>query len=115
MSSTEYTDLVHRLERVERQNRHLRFAGVLLFMILGAFAVMGVSLGERVLNADAFTLTGPKGEPRAMLGMAPEEPMFILYDPAGNARLWMGVVDNTPGIVLFDEAGTAIWKAPASE
>ena len=115
MTPEEYAVLVERLERVERSNRRLRLMAVLLFMILSAAVLMGASLGERVVNADAFTLTGPRGEPRAMLGMTPEEPMFILYDPAGNARLWMGVVDDAPGIVLFDAAGNAVWKAPASE
>jgi hypothetical protein len=103
-----------RLARLERENRRFKLAALLVLVALGAVFVMGVSLGERVVNADAYTLTGPRGEPRAMLGLAPDEPMLVMYDPQGNARVWLGVVDNVPGIVLLNEKGEAVWKAPPS-
>ncbi len=110
--SSEYRALYERVDRLERENRRFRIAVIVGLLLIGALGVMGVGLGERVYHANAYTLTGPQGQPRAMLAMGPDEPMFVMYDPDGNARMWLGVVDNIPGIVLFDEKGNPVWKAP---
>jgi hypothetical protein len=110
--SSDLARLEARIEKLERENQRLKLLGVLAAALLGALVWMGVSLGENVVNADAYTLTGPKGEPRAMLAMAPDEPTLMLYDNEGRVRMWLGMLDNAPGLVFFDENGENVWKAP---
>jgi len=112
MSSSDVARLEARIERLERQNRRLKVGGLVAAAVLGALVWMGVSLGENIMNADAYTLVGPKGEPRAMLALAPDEPTLMMYDPQGRVRMWLGMLDDTPGMVIFDEKGETVWKAP---
>ena len=75
--------VVERLEKVEAQNRRLKWAGVLVVVVVCAVVLMGqASPKKRVVEAERF----------------------ILRDAGGNMRAWLGVdAKNWVGLSLFDK------------
>jgi hypothetical protein len=104
--------VVDRLEKVEKQNRRLKVMGVILIAVVGVLVLTGVTFDDPVIGAEAFTLVGEKGEPRAVFAMVNSEPTLAFFDNAGRVRAGVSVVNNSPQIALYDETGTAIWTAP---
>ena len=52
--------LMHRLDRLERENRRLKFAGAAMLLGLAAVGLMGQTLGKSV-EAQEFILVDPTG------------------------------------------------------
>lgn len=128
--------LVQRLERLERENRGLKGAGLLVLIALLSVAVMGQSplTGPPLIEAQAFYVRDAAGKVRVMLGAdglsildanaAPRVRLssstsegaavagLSVLDGAGKQRSFLGMQADTPALSLRDRDGAVIWKAP---
>jgi hypothetical protein len=95
-----------RLEKLERQNRRMKLAGLGAMVIAGAFVLMGQASGPRTppeVRAKSFVLVDANGETRARLYMSAsgKGPELDLLDAKGNERLTL----DGPGLTLYDVNG----------
>jgi hypothetical protein len=82
------TELVRRLERLERENRRLRLAGMAAFCVAAALALMGVARPvPQVLTAEKFNLVNAAGQELAHLGMGKRGPELALYNSDGEPQV----------------------------
>ena len=127
--------LVARLEQVERENRRLRRAGVMIVLLAVAGLLMGqASPPRRTVEAERFLVRDSQGRIRAELGVFEKGVTRLrLLDTVGNARAILAVTEEglpalalldrgqarlmvtadhegTAGITLFDQAGK-MWVA----
>ena len=80
----ELSTIVTRLERVERENRWLKLAGVVLLLGAGALVLMGQAQASRTVEAQRFILRDQEGKIIAELTMdARNSPSLAFYDGAG--------------------------------
>jgi hypothetical protein len=99
-----------RLEKLERQNRRMKLAGLGAVVIAGAFVLMGQASGPRTLpevRAKSFVLVDANGETRARLYMSapPERPELDLLDAKGNPRVVLDASGTSGGLDLLDAKG----------
>jgi len=113
MNETTMETLARRLDRMERENRRIRQAGVVAVAVIVAVGLMGHVAGEKVVEAEWFVLLDSSGQPRAVLAVAKGGSGLYLYDNKGKLRAGLvgGVADET-GLSLYDKAGKVIWSAP---
>jgi hypothetical protein len=88
---SELAAVVARLEKVERQNRRLRGAGIAVLVL----AVAGLLMGQAMPKARIVEAEG-----------------FVLKDGAGKVRAELVVDKDGPVLRLSDENGKTIWSAP---
>jgi hypothetical protein len=102
-----------RLDRLERENRRLKRAGVVVLALIGAVVLMGHVVGEKVIEAERFVLLDSSGQPRAVLAVAKSGSGLYLYDEKGKLRAGLvgGTADGT-GLRVYDQKGKLAWKAP---
>jgi hypothetical protein len=87
----ELAAVVARLEKVERQNRRLRGAGIAVLMLAVAGLLMGQALPKaRIVEAEGF----------------------VLKDGAGKVRAELVVDKDGPGLELYGKNGKTIWPQP---
>jgi hypothetical protein len=116
--TNEHGAIEERLEKLERQNRRMKLAGLGAVVIAGAFVLMGqasgpgsdwktVSGGPPEVRAKSFVLVDANGETRARLYMsAPAKgPELDLLDAKGNPRVELAVTSNGPALQLNDASG----------
>jgi hypothetical protein len=101
-----------RLTRLEKENRCLKAAGLVLLVLAGVFVVSGLSVQEPVIGAEAFTLVDKEGSLRAVFAMINGEPTLAMFDSGGGMRAGLSVVENLPRLILYGEDGNAVWTAP---
>ena len=95
------------LEKLERQNRRLKRAGLLALTAVGALLLMGQATPKsRTIEAEKFVLKDSAGKTRAVLSMILDEPGLAIYDEKGIKRADLFVTPNGPGLALYNEAGT---------
>jgi hypothetical protein len=104
--------VVERLGKLERENRRLKGLGFILLAVVGGLLLMGLTIDDPVIGAEAFTLLDEGGEPRAVFAMVNGEPTLAFFDNGGRVRAGVSVVNNSPQIVLYDPEGKPIWSAP---
>ena len=127
--------VVARLEKVERQNRRLKTAGIAVLVLAAAGLLMGQAMPKaRTVEAEGFVLKDERGEVRAKLAMDKGRPMLALSDEHGMPRvgllvdkdgpmLGMGdeygmprvelsVSKEGPRLILADDNGKTIWRQP---
>ncbi len=81
--------LARRLDRVERENRRLKRAGVLALTVIAAMVLMG----------QAASKLAPPGKPGKIVGAE----QFIVHDARGGFRAELGTLPNeTVRLVLYD-------------
>jgi hypothetical protein len=102
--------ILERLEKLERQNRRMKLAGLGAMVIAGAFVLMGQASGPRTppeVRAKSFVLVDAKGETRARLYMSASAkgPELTLLDANGNARAEMDAFSDSPELALSDAKG----------
>ena len=105
--------LAQRLDKVERENRWLKQAGVVALALIAALVLMGHVVGEKVIEAERFVLIDSSGDTRAVLAVPEGGSGLYLYDKKGKMRAGLvgGVADET-GLSFYDRAGRVIWSAP---
>ena len=107
--ASELTAVVARLEKVERQNRRLRRAGIAVLVLAAAGLLMGQATPKaRIVEAEGFFLKDEKGNIRALLGVNKvgpglEGPGLGLFDEKGKLRALLAVGKEGPGLALFDK------------
>ena len=103
--------LARRLDRVERENRWLKQAGVVALAVIAAVVLMGqVTQESRIVEAEKFVLKDENGITRGVFGLTLLDigiPVLALYDSDGNRRAVLGLSGaDTPSLILSDETGT---------
>ncbi len=101
--------LARRLDRVERENRRLKQAGVVALAVIAAVVLMGQATESKVakvIEAERFVLLDPSGEIRAVLIQTKGGSSLHLYDEKGKLRVGLvsGAADET-GLSLYDADG----------
>ncbi|HEX9879557.1 MAG TPA: hypothetical protein VGB25_05135 [Candidatus Binatia bacterium] len=94
MSQQMIDGVARRLERLERANRNLKSAVLLLCAGLAAVVVMGQAEPKKIpkeLDAENFILRAPNGAERGRIGTSPEgNPYMVLLDANGRPRVALG-------------------------
>ena len=99
--------LGQRLDRVERENRWLKQAGVVALAVIGAVALMGQATPSKVVEvveAQRFILRDLKGINRGGLQVMDDgRPILHLADENGLTRAELVVLsNNTPALYFYD-------------
>jgi hypothetical protein len=98
--------VLERLQNLEKQNRSLKRAFGLVFVVLASFAVMGMAAKRRSVQANEFILRDSNGITRAALRMGSTGPRLLFYDENGKAaRVLLGVLGSGPALGLYDKNG----------
>jgi hypothetical protein len=112
-TTTQQSDQLAVLGRLERLERHNRWMGACLapvFVLAGAVVLMAGQPQAKTGKPEKIVLRDDKGKERAWLGMANAGPVLRFRDESGKERLWLGLAKNTPGLVLYDEQGKRLWR-----
>ena len=76
--------VVARLDKMERQNRRLKLAGLVLLVLAAAGLLMGQALPKRIIEAEKFLVKDRQGKVRAKLEVGEHDtPSLFLYDKEG--------------------------------
>jgi hypothetical protein len=108
--TTQTSDLaavVTRLEKVERQNRRLKFAGLTVLLLAAGGLLMGQTLPKsRTVEAEEFALRDGDGTRLARLGLVDGLPVLTLFDRTGTTRIRLQVGGlNRTEFTLAGETG----------
>ncbi len=116
--------LERRLDRVERENRWLKRAGVIALAVIAAVVLMGQGMRKtpppgkpgKIVGAEQFIVHDARGGVRAELGTLPNGTVrLVLYDRGnpGQTRVILSAGPVTsPALSFSDKAGNVIWSAP---
>ncbi len=100
--------LARRLDRVERENRWLKRAGVVAVAVIAAVGLMGQATGSKVakvIEAEKFVLRDTRGKVRGKLEMHKDGVGLILADEDERPRIMALVAPQLVSLSLLDEAG----------
>ena len=101
-------NLEERVNRLERQNRRLKMAGLIALLALLSVVLMGqAETVPDVIKAKNFVLLDDKGTVRGGMGVTSHGSLIQLYDPKGTARATLGSQNGPAGtaLTLYDEKG----------
>jgi hypothetical protein len=112
MAAQDAQGLEARLAVVERQNRRLKWGGIVVLALAAMVWLMGANHGTRTVEAERFVLRDEAGEIRAQIGMSAAGPNLWLYDVGGRYRVRVGVDREGPLILLCNQMGRTMWAAP---
>jgi hypothetical protein len=109
--------LARRLDRLEREDRRLKLAGVVALAVIAAVMLMGqAGKPGKIVGAEQFIVHDARGGVRAELGTLPNGTVrLVLYDRGnpGETRVILSAGPETsPGLSFSDKAGKVIWSAP---
>jgi len=94
MNQQRTDSLERRLIRLERQNRNLKHAVVLVVVGMAAVIMMGQAQPNKIakkIEAENFILRDPNGAERGRLGVAPNgHPFFVLLNKSGKPSVSLG-------------------------
>lgn len=106
MTDLTLESLADRLARLERQNRRLAAAAVLLVAVLAAAVCMGQVRAPNVVEAESFVVRDAAGKARAALFLGEEGPALALSDQNGKLRAALRVDNNgLASLAIFDDKG----------
>jgi hypothetical protein len=108
MSEHAADDLTARVERLEQQNRRLRFGGLAALAVVVGLILIGWAAGQRVsreIRAQEFMVVDKAGVPRALLGVHNGEPGLVLFDAARRARAAFNIGPEGASLILIDAHG----------
>jgi hypothetical protein len=98
-TENDFSDLVERVRKLERQNRRWKIASFLLLFVVGSSLATGLVAQERI-------------EPPLMRAKTVEAHSFLLKDSDGNIRGQMNMKADRPNFELYDKSGRVVWSAP---
>ena len=131
--------LSRRLGRLERENRRLKVAGLMVLTLLGSLVVMGQARPPATVHAQEFVIVDKAGKQLGRIGVGDDglpiltmrgkddtiRVLVSVYDdgtalmslgalPLGSiSRLAIGTDENgDPALVMRDAGGNITWKAP---
>ena len=102
------TELIHRLERLERSHRRLKgFALVALVLTTALATIYATAPVPEKITAHAFDVVDSTGKVRVLMTVDAAMPAIRLYDVDGKPKIQMVVApyDGLPLIVLSDAQG----------
>jgi hypothetical protein len=113
MGEPERNAINQRLERLEKQNRHLKTLGVILILVVMAVTLTrasdprtsGRSLGSvsDEVKAHKFVLVDPKGQERAILFAGAQGPQLVMSSASGKELLRLAGFDAIgPSLLFYD-------------
>ncbi len=95
--------IVKRLDRLERQNRRMKQAGILLLVIVSAVLLIDLAAPKsRIVEAEKFVLRDSAGKPRGGLTVTEEGSALELYDTNQKLRVALGIPSGMPNLTLND-------------
>ena len=97
-------DLGQRVEKLEKANRRLKLAGVLVLTLVGCLLLLGVASPKRTVEAETFVIRDANGKPRAVLGMTAGGPALLFIDANGKQRMTLGTPAGEEPVLLFLDA-----------
>ncbi|HUT75989.1 MAG TPA: hypothetical protein VM221_14275 [Armatimonadota bacterium] len=106
MNDAGFANVIGRLERLERQNRRLRWGGVAVAALLGGLLVMGAT-SPPIVEAERFVVRDAEGTVRAVLGVPDEGlsktlkldqrgALLALYNTHGKVRTVLSIGPEGP-------------------
>ena len=102
--------LVKRLNRLERENRRLKRAGVIALAVMTAVVLMGKATAgkvAKVVEAEGFVLRDARGTVRARLEtLSFGKVQLVLFDKDEKPQSILGVGSDGPGLILGGKEGT---------
>ena len=105
-----------RLEKLERQNRRLKYAGAAALLLVSAVLLMGQAAPvPETIEARTFIVLDAHGTPRAILTAAESGGGLSLHDPDGNVRALLISSEEGTVLTLFDADGTERVMLEATE
>lgn len=98
-------DVVRRLERLERENKHLRRAGVAALTLTGVALLASATTVCKTVWAERFVLKDPSNRERAVLTAYETggTPKLSLLDQNGKEALTFGVAED--GVAFLELPG----------
>src|SRR5215831_872034 len=105
METENLSRLTQRLEKLERQNRRFKIAGLVVLLFAGSFVLMGVRSLD-VIQGEKFVLVNSSGQTMATLGAdSSGRPGLSILDPVtGKERGWFGMWGTGEvGLGFFDK------------
>jgi hypothetical protein len=114
--SSELSQLVDRITKLEKQNRLFKRGGLLFAMVAVCATLLAAQErpGVRTLEAERILLKDVKGRVRADLGLDKNGVRLVLNDENEKVRLNAAVFNEGPGIALFDENGAVRYTVSQS-
>ena len=89
--------VIGRLEKVERQNRRLKYAGLAVLVLGGAAVLMGQAAPKpKSGDRQKIVLRGPGGKRQMILSATALGPSLVLRDMAGLPRAQLSVNGGVP-------------------
>lgn len=131
--------LAHRLGRLERENRRLKLAGLLVLTLFASVFLMGQARPPTTIEAQEFVIVDTSGKSLGRLGVGDDglpiltmrgtddtiRVLVSVYDdgsaimslgalPLGSiSRLAIGTDEHgNPALVMRDANGGVVWRAP---
>ena len=92
--ASDWQAVMGRLEKLERQNRHMKQMGVVVLILVAAVLLMGQASPPRTVEANEFILRDGNGRVRGRLAMTPDGPHFALIDMFENEVVAFNVIDD---------------------
>jgi len=100
----DWTAVVERLEKLERQNRRLKQAGAVALIIAAAVLLMGQVSQNRTVEANEFVLKNSNGDVRGRWFMLDDDwPQLRLFDGNGKRRVSLDVIPFGPQLIFHDQ------------
>jgi hypothetical protein len=98
----ELQDILKRVDRLEAQNRRLKWGGISLLAVLSAFILMGQSAPTpRVIEAQRFVLKDAKGNIRAWWGLLGQGSELTLGTTNKQPKMSLKVSDDASDLHFF--------------